>query len=107
MPKNRAKVKFYFFGEAVSQLLHQVYSQSFQDSFCSKEWCRLSKIQSYDSQILRFFNWYRFWHLINFERHVHKYGAVLGTFEKLGKKFLLQNDQFFTKVVEIFRKHVF
>ena len=38
--------------------------------------------------------------------HVHKYEAVLWTLEKLRKTIFcyLQNDQFFTKGVEIFRK---
>ena len=39
--------------------------------------------------------------------HVHKYEVVLWTLEKLGKKSLLQNDQFFNKAAEIFSKHVF
>ena len=44
----------------------------------------------------------------NFEGHVHKFEAVLWTFGKIEKNnFSLQNDQRFTKGVEISRKHVF
>ena len=40
--------------------------------------------------------------------HLHKYEAVLWTLEKLRRNnFLWQNDQCFTKEVEILRKHVF
>ena len=38
---------------------------------------------------------------------INIYEAVLWKLEKLIKKFLLQNDKFFTQGVEIFWKHVF